>query len=51
MPVVESRRIVPVPPEVAFAISRTQGETRKRWDPVIAHRHLTALGADAPDVG
>ncbi|WP_228495132.1 hypothetical protein [Clavibacter sp. VKM Ac-2873] len=51
MPVVESRRIVPVSPEVAFAISQTQGEIRKRWDPVIAHQHLIGPGADAPDVG
>ncbi|WP_307506680.1 hypothetical protein [Clavibacter sp. B3I6] len=47
MPVVESRRIVPVEPAVAFAIPQTQGEARKRWDPLIAHQHLMG-GAGAP---
>lgn len=40
MPVVESRCVVPVPVEVAFAISQTQGAIRKRWDPFIRHQHL-----------
>ncbi|MDQ0745374.1 hypothetical protein QFZ62_002682 [Clavibacter sp. B3I6] len=47
VPVVESRRIVPVEPAVAFAIPQTQGEARKRWDPLIAHQHLMG-GAGAP---
>ena len=50
MPVVESRRIVPVAPEVAFAISQTQGAVRKRWDPFIAHQHLMG-GATEPAKG
>lgn len=33
MPVVESRCVVPVSVDVAFAVSQTQGEVRKRWDP------------------
>jgi hypothetical protein len=50
VPVVESRRIVPVPPEAAFAISQTQGAIRKRWDPFIAHQHLMG-GATEPAKG
>jgi len=50
VPVVESRRIVPVEPAVAFAISQTQGEIRKRWDPFIAHQHLMG-GATEPAKG
>jgi hypothetical protein len=50
VPVVESRRIVPVEPAVAFAISQTQGEIRKRWDPFIAHQHLMG-GATEPAEG
>ncbi|MFS4507051.1 hypothetical protein ACMA46_12520 [Clavibacter sp. Sh2141] len=60
MPVVDSRRIVPVEPAVAFAISQTQGEVRTRtlavWrygfargceDPVV----LAHVGAGAPAAG
>jgi hypothetical protein len=60
VPVVESRRIVPVEPAVAFAISQTQGEVRKRrlavWrsgfargcaDPLV----LAHVGAGAPAGG
>jgi hypothetical protein len=50
VPVVESRRIVPVEPAVAFAISQTQGAIRKRWDPFIAHQHLMD-GATEPAKG
>ena len=50
MPVVESRRIVPVAPEVAFAVSQTQGAVRKRWDPFIAHQLLLG-GATEPAKG
>ncbi|WP_285024560.1 SRPBCC family protein [Plantibacter sp. ME-Dv--P-122b] len=40
MPVVESRCTVPVPPDVAFAISQTTGETRMRWDPFIRRQYF-----------
>jgi hypothetical protein len=50
VPVVESRRIVPVEPAVAFAISQTQGDIRKRWGPFIARQHLLG-GAGAPAGG
>ncbi|MCJ0700041.1 SRPBCC family protein [Frigoribacterium faeni] len=50
MPVVESRVVVPVSPEVAFAVSQTQGEARKRWDPFIRHQHLLG-GATGPAKG
>ena len=49
MPVVESRRVVPVPVAVAFAVSQVQGPVRKRWDPFIRRQHL--IGADAPAKG
>ena len=49
MPVVESRCVVPVPVDVAFAVSQTQGEARKRWDPFIRRQHL--IGADRPAKG
>jgi hypothetical protein len=50
VPVVESRRIVPVEPAVAFAISQTQGETRERWVSFLAHQHLMG-GATEPATG
>lgn len=50
MPVVESRCIVPVEPEVAFAVSQTQGAIRKRWDPFIRRQHLVG-GATVPGKG
>ena len=50
MPVVESRCVVPVSPEVAFAVSQTQGEARKRWDPFIRRQHLLD-GATGPAKG
>lgn len=40
MPVVESRCVVPVDLHVAFAVSQTQGEARKRWDPFIRRQYL-----------
>ncbi|MGN7191294.1 MULTISPECIES: SRPBCC family protein [unclassified Curtobacterium] len=49
MPVVESRVTVPVPVEVAFAVSQTQGATRKRWDPFIRRQHL--IDATVPAKG
>ena len=50
MPVVESRLIVPVSPEVAFAVSQTQGAARKRWDPFIRRQRLLG-GATGPAKG
>lgn len=49
MPVVESRCVVPVSVDVAFAVSQTQGEVRKRWDPFIRRQHL--IGAERPAKG
>jgi hypothetical protein len=35
MPVVEATVLVPVAPEIAFAVSQTTGEVRYRWDPFV----------------
>ena len=40
MPQVTSQTWVPVPPDIAFAVSQTTGEVRLRWDPFIRHQHL-----------
>ncbi len=48
--VVESTVIVPVPPEVAFAVSQTTGATRLRWDPFI-RRQWFLDGATVPAKG
>jgi hypothetical protein len=40
MPVVESRVIVPVPPDIAFAVSQTTGEVRMRWDTFIREQRF-----------
>lgn len=50
MPVVESVAIVPVPVEVAFAVSQTTGEIRMRWDPFIRIQHFLD-GAALPAAG
>jgi hypothetical protein len=50
MPVVESTVVVPVPVEVAFAVSQTTGEARLRWDPFIRRQRLLG-GATRPGVG
>lgn len=50
MPTVESRVVVPVTPEVAFAVSQSTGAARLRWDPFIrAQRFLD--GARHPAKG
>src|SRR5690349_8238312 len=49
MPQVMAQAWVPVPTELAFAVSQTTGEVRLGWDPFIRHQHL--VGADRPDVG
>ena len=41
---------VPVPPEVAFAVSQTTGEVRLRWDPFIREQRFLD-GATAPAKG
>ena len=50
MPRVESTVIVPVPPEIAFAVSQTQGEVRYRWDTFVRHQELLD-GATEPAKG
>ena len=50
MPVVESSIVVPVPPDVAFAVSQTTGEIRMRWDVFIREQRLLD-GAAVPAVG
>src|ERR1051325_9985876 len=40
MPVVEAVVVVPVPPEVAFAVSQTTGELRYRWDTFVRLQYL-----------
>jgi hypothetical protein len=50
MPVVESRCVVPVSAEIAFAVSQTTGETRLRWDPFIRRQRLLD-GATVPAKG
>jgi Polyketide cyclase / dehydrase and lipid transport len=49
MPQVTSEAWVPVPPETAFAVSQTTGETRLHWDPFIRHQHL--IDAERPAKG
>jgi hypothetical protein len=50
MPVVESRCIVPVDVETAFAVSQTTGQIRKRWDPFIRTQYFLH-GATSPAKG
>jgi polyketide cyclase/dehydrase/lipid transport protein len=50
MPVVEAVAVVPVPPEVAFAVSQTTGAARYRWDPFVREQHFVD-GATAPGKG
>lgn len=49
MPQVVATQWVPVPPDVAFAVSQTTGETRLRWDRFIRSQRL--LDADTPGKG
>jgi len=48
--IVESSVDLPVPPDVAFAVSQTTGETRLRWDPFI-RRQSFLDGATVPAKG
>ena len=50
MPSLEARVVVPVTPDVAFAVSQTTGETRLRWDPFIRRQHFLDR-AERPAVG
>ncbi|MCR2783949.1 MULTISPECIES: SRPBCC family protein [unclassified Microbacterium] len=50
MPVVQSQVTIPVPVEVAFAVSQTTGEARLRWDPFIRRQYFVG-GAEVPAPG
>mgnify|MGYP001818198289 CR=1 FL=1 len=50
MPRVEATTFVPVPPDVAFALSQTQAPLRYRWDTFVRHQELMH-GAEHPAVG
>lgn len=47
---VEAEAIVPIPPELAFAVSQTSGQVRYRWDPFV-HEQRFLHGAGAPGKG
>ena len=50
MPVVEAVATVPVPPELAFAVSQTVAPVRYRWDPFVREQHFVD-GATRPGRG
>ncbi|MFG2056235.1 SRPBCC family protein [Micromonospora sp. NPDC048930] len=50
MPVVEAVTTVPVPPELAFAVSQTVAPVRYRWDPFVREQHFEG-GATRPGKG
>ncbi|MFI5834294.1 SRPBCC family protein [Micromonospora sp. NPDC051300] len=50
MPVVEAVVTVPVPPELAFAVSQTVAPVRYRWDPFVREQHFED-GATRPGRG
>jgi hypothetical protein len=50
MPRVEASVVVPVPQDVAFAVSQTQGEIRYRWDTFVRSQELLD-GAERPGAG
>jgi hypothetical protein len=50
MPVVEATIVVPVPPDVAFAVSQTTAPVRYRWDPFVREQHFVD-GATRPAKG
>ncbi len=47
---VESSAVVPIPPDLAFAVSQTTGEVRYRWDPFV-HEQRFLQGASVPGKG
>jgi hypothetical protein len=50
VPVVEAVVTVPVPPDIAFAVSQTTAPIRYRWDPFVREQHFTD-GATRPGKG
>jgi hypothetical protein len=50
VPRIEATAVVPVPPEVAFAVSQAQGGLRYRWDPFVREQRLLD-GAERPGRG
>lgn len=50
MPVVEAVTTVPVPPDLAFAVSQTTAPVRYRWDPFVRRQHFVG-GAARPGKG
>jgi hypothetical protein len=50
VPQVSAEVIVPVPPDVAFAVSQTTGELRLSWDPFIRRQYFLD-GATTPGKG
>ena len=50
MPVVEASITVPVPPDVAFAVSQTVAPVRYRWDPFVRTQYFVD-GATRPGKG
>jgi Polyketide cyclase / dehydrase and lipid transport len=50
VPVVEAVITVPVPPDVAFAVSQTTAPIRYRWDPFVRRQHFVG-GATRPGKG
>ena len=50
VPQVSAEVVVPVPPDVAFAVSQTTGPVRLSWDPFIRRQYFLD-GATAPAKG
>ncbi|GAA5205141.1 type II toxin-antitoxin system RatA family toxin [Microbacterium kyungheense] len=50
MPVVEASAVVPLPPDLAFAVSQTTGAVRLRWDRFIRRQQFLD-GVDAAGKG
>lgn len=50
MPVVQAEVVVPVSPAVAYAVSQTTGDVRRRWDVFIRAQHFLD-GATVPAKG
>ena len=50
MPVVQASVVVPIPPALAYAVSQTTGDVRRRWDGFIRAQHFLD-GATGPAKG